>query len=110
MPITYEPLAQALNDGLQRNNIESLEWLAAKARCEHDDAERISAAMNILDYGRYLADARRAVEEAMDNLKTMLVVGGELGLSVSWMAEASGVTRQTIYDTMAVAKGDSRPT
>jgi hypothetical protein len=101
MAITYKPLLDSLNAGLERNNIESLEALAVKARCEADDPERISAAMNVLDYGRYLADARRAVDQAMEDLKGTIRVAAELGLSVSFLAEAGGVTRQTVYTIMS---------
>lgn len=104
MPITHKPTLDVLAAGLERNGIESLEALAVKARCEPDDVQSLSAALNVLDYGRYLAEAREAVEYRMDELKIMLRAGAERSLSVSFMAEAGGVTRQTVYDTLAAGK------
>lgn len=106
MPITHKPTLDMLAAGLERNNVESIEQLAIKSRCDPEDVQSLSCALNVLDYGRYLADARRAVEDRMEELKIMLREGAEYGLSVSFMAEAGGVTRQTVYDAIAAGKAN----
>lgn len=46
------------------------------------------------------SDAERARIDAMNELKKQIIIAKKKGATVTQIARASGLTRQTIYDTL----------
>lgn len=55
------------------------------------------------------ADAYRQAAEAMANLTYLLRQGKQIGMSVTSMAEAAGVSRETVYQALRSADPNPPP-
>lgn len=57
----------------------------------------MSHTQNLIEAGRKLAEANAARDEAIALIKTLSKAARKDGVSVSYIARLTGVTRQTIY-------------